>query len=192
MSATATYRTPPPTDRLVTGEELLAHPEWGKCDLIKGRVIPVCRPSIAHGILAGELSRRLGNHAAAKKLGRVFVESGVYIERNPDTVRGPDIGYYKADRLSNLKSNNYLDAPPDLCVEIVSSNDTWSDLNDKVESFLAAGVPLVWVIDPQRKKAHVFTKDSAKRVLGPNETLSGEDVLPGFSVALAELFSVLE
>src|SRR5437868_4401639 len=78
--------------RLYTGADLLRHPEWGSCELIRGKVVRVCRPNFEHGKLAGKMMLAAGNFVEAHNLGSVLTcDSGVYLERDPDTVRGPDV-----------------------------------------------------------------------------------------------------
>ena len=187
-------RAAPPSGRLVTGEELLQHPEWGPCELIRGKVVPVCRPNSEHGVLMTELAARLWNHVKDKKLGKVFSgDSGVYLERNPDTVRGPDVFYLRAERLPDGRvPEQYMEVAPDLCVEIISPNDTWSDMNEKVDMYFAAGVALVWVIDPRTRKAHVYKHGRDARIIPSGGALSGEDILPNFTLKLEDLFAALD
>jgi Uma2 family endonuclease len=130
---------------LVTGEDLLRHPEWGPCELIRGKVVPVCRPNFQHGYLTNEIGAEIRNFAKKRKLGLVVSgDAGIYFGRNPDTVRGPDVYFIRAERLpENGLQPNYLDVAPDLCVEIVSSNDNFSDLEDKVSQYLDLGVKVV-------------------------------------------------
>jgi len=178
----------PPADRLITAEEFGRHPEWGPCELIKGKVVPLTVPKPRHGDISFEVAFRIGLFVRERKLGKVFTnDSGMLIERNPDTVRGPDVGFLSASRLpKNL--DEYLEVPFDLCVEVVSPTDAWSEVTEKVDMYLAAGVVLVWVLDPQKKSAHIFRKGREALVVDERGSLGGEDVLPGFTLQLSDIF----
>lgn len=194
MLFTQHSRPQPPTDRLVTAEEFADHPEWGPCELIRGKVVPLTNPKPLHGVLMGEIAFLLQAYVRQKKTGRVFVgDAGVFIERSPDTVRGPDVGYISEARLAKQGSlQKYFDVAPELCVEIVSPTDRWSEITEKVDMFLSIGVTLVWVIDPKLRNAHVFRKGREVLIVESTASLDGEDVLPEFRLPLQELFAAAE
>lgn len=190
MTVAQAKKPPYPTDRLVTGKEFGDHPEWGYVELVRGKVVPVSPPKKPHGNLVAELTYQLMAFVKKKKLGEVVSgDSGFYISHEPDTVRGPDVYFIRAERVKNEDSEDYPDTPPDLCVEVVSPTDKWSDVTGKVEEYLTAGVTLVWVIDPSRKKAHIYRKGREPKALDLKGKLDGEDVLPGFTLAMKELFA---
>ena len=182
-----------PTSRLVSAEELLNHPEWGYCELVRGKVVPVTPPQFEHGILISWLTFKITAFVARKKLGKVTAaDAGIFTGRKPDTVRGADVAFFSNARLKKEpRPVGYSTIPPDLCVEVISPGDRFSDLTDKIDEYLAAGVRLVWVIDPVRNKAHVYSPGQPARLLQGKDKLSGEDVLPGFKLALNELFAQL-
>ncbi|MBE7462182.1 MAG: Uma2 family endonuclease [Planctomycetes bacterium] len=182
----------PSADRLVTAEEFARHPEWGPCELIRGKVRPLTNPKPKHGLVSAEIAYRIGHFARTGKLGRVFTnDAGMLIERNPDTVRGPDIGFIRTERVpANL--DEYLQVPYDLCVEVVSPSDAWSDVTEKVDMYLEAGVALVWVIDPQKGNAHVFRQGRETLLIASTGSLDGEDILPGFALSLADLWAAAQ
>ncbi|HYG77875.1 MAG TPA: Uma2 family endonuclease [Planctomycetota bacterium] len=194
MSIAQHRRETPPTDRLITAEEFADHPEWGPCELIRGKVVPLTNPKPVHGFLMYEISYRLGEFVRPRKTGQIFSgDAGIFIERGPDTVRGPDVGYISRERLTQQGSlQKYFNVAPELCVEIVSPTDRWSEITEKVDMFLAVGVTLVWVIDPKLRQAHVYRKGREVLLVKEAEALDGEDVLPGFKLPLQEVFAVAE
>jgi Uma2 family endonuclease len=195
MPATNAQAAPPyPVDRLVSGAELLKHPEWGRCELVRGKVVPLPPPKPAHGILTNAVAFALTTFARKHGLGKVLAgDPGLYTERDPDSVRGPDVCFIGSARLREaMKQDGYWVVPPELCVEVVSPDDQWSAVMEKVEEYLAAGVILVWIVDPRRRKAHVFRKDQPPQALSAGDSLDGADVLPGFALPLTELFAELE
>jgi Uma2 family endonuclease len=151
-------------------------------------------PKPKHGFLANEIAFHISRYARQKQIGRVFVgDAGVYVERDPDTIRGPDVGFVRTERLPPMAAQDeYFETAPDLCVEVVSPTDRWSEVEEKVDMFLAAGAGLVWVVDPQTRKAHVYRKGREVKVVDAKGSLEGEDVLPGFALPLAEVFSAVE
>jgi len=183
-----------PTGRLISGEELLDHPEWGHCELVRGKVVPVSPPRFEHGFVTNWLAFKITAFVTRQRLGKVTVaDAGIYTARNPDTVRGPDVAYFSKERLKKERRPvGYSTVAPDLCVEIVSPRDRWSDITEKVNEYLAIGVRLVWVIDPARRKAHVYAPKMPPQVLQGKEKLDRETVLPGFKLSIEELFSELD
>jgi len=184
---------PWPTDRLVTGEELLNHPEWGNCELIRGKVVPVCRPNSQHGYLMLEVGAELRSFVKKRKLGTVIVgDAGVYLETDPDTVRGPDVYFISAKKMPiNAIPPSFQKLPPELCVEIVSPRDKSAEGKEKIAQFLAMGVNLIWVIDPKKRTAQILRQNGTVSVVPTDGVLSGEDILPGFELALTDLFAAL-
>jgi Uma2 family endonuclease len=169
----------PPTDVLVTGEDLLRHPEWGPCELIRGKVVPLCRPNNVHGRLTARMSSRIDTFAELHNLGITFTDGGIFIEKNPDTVRGPNLHFVRADRCPPESGlYGYFEFAPDLCIEIVSPNDEFSKVVAKVMQYLGIGVRLVWVIDPATRLAHIYRGDRTTATVMPDSVLSGEDILP--------------
>ncbi|MGD0093742.1 MAG: Uma2 family endonuclease [Planctomycetota bacterium] len=187
-------RPRPRVQRLMTAEEFAELPDEGPCELVRGKVVPLSNPGGEHGLLEFEIGFQIGLHVKQKRLGKVSCgDAGIILERDPDTVRGPDVAFIRAGRLpSRGRVKGYFKVPPDLCVEVVSPTDRWSEITEKVEMFLAAGVILVWVLDPRTHTARVYRKGREVRVVHLDGSLNGEDVLPGFRLSLAELFAAAE
>jgi Uma2 family endonuclease len=129
-----------------------------------------------------------------KPLGKVLTgDAGVYLARDPDTVRGPDVHFVRLERWPGpAVLDDYLDIAPDLCVEVTSPTDRWTDLLEKVDQYLDKGVRIVWVIDTRLRNAHVFRLTGITSKIEADGRLSGEDVLPGFELPLTQLFKVLD
>lgn len=195
MSKSMANEAPAPygRDRMVTAEEFSRHPEWGRCELKRGRVVPMPPPKPRHGLLVAELVYRLKAFMRTVRIGQIMAESGIRTEREPDTVRGSDISYMSNARFAEAgKAAAYPDIAPELCVEVASPTDSLPKLREKAAEYLAAGVLLVWIVDAERKQVHVFTKLGEPVVLGDTDTLRGGEVLAGFELPLAELFAVLD
>ena len=116
-------------------------------------------------------------------------DSGVIVERDPDTVRGADIAYYSYARLPKGQlPAGYGPEPPELVVEVRSENDRWPDILEKVSEYLNAGVLLVIVLDPEPQIAHVFSADDSPKRLGKDEDLALPSILNDFRVRVGRFF----
>jgi len=108
---------------------------------------------------------------------------------DPNKVRIPDVSFTRRDRLPEGKpARGHGRVPPDLAVEIVSPNDTATKLQQKIRDFLNAGIPLIWVVNPDTRDVQVIRADGTGALLKVGDTLDGGDVLPGFSCPVAALF----
>src|SRR5262249_49692616 len=104
------------------------------------------------------------------------------------TVRSPDAAFVRRDRLPGF-TDRFVPLAPDLAVEVLSPSDRIADAMGKITMYLQAGVRLVWLVDPSARTVTIFRPDAALKLVGAGETLDGGDVLPGFSVPVAELFA---
>ena len=133
------------------------------------------RVSISRPIAAPKACR--GN-----SLGVVLTEGGFLLSRNPDTVRGPDVSFVRADRFNAEEAGRgYFRGAPDLAIEILSPSNRPGETHAKVADYLAAGTRLVWVIDPMQQIVSVYRSLLSPRRIAADGVLDGEDVLPEFS-----------
>src|SRR5690242_2478155 len=108
-------------------------------------------------------------------------DSGVVTERDPDTVRGPDVSYYSYKRLpKGPLLEGYLDVAPDAAIEVRSPTDSWARTTGRVYELLEASVTVVCVLDPRTESMTVFQSDAPPRVLYKGDTLTLPEVLAGF------------
>ncbi len=182
--------------RPVTAEELLRKPDDGfRHELVKGKLRKVAPTGDEHGYVAMEIGRLLGNHAKANNLGRVYAaETGFRISSNPDTVRAPDAAFVSRERLEEVGPvRGYRPGAPDLAVEVVSPNDTHAGVTEKALAWLEAGTRMVLVVDPgeARRTVTVYRSREDIRILTAEagDLLDGADVVPGWTVPVAELFT---
>jgi Uma2 family endonuclease len=110
----------------------------------------------------------------------VLARTGYTTERDPDTVRTPDISFISYDRLR--------DVSPALAVEVLSRSDTPREIERKITEYFAKGARLVWIADPAKRTVAVHAPDALPYMLGRHEVLDGGDVLPGFRVAVNTFF----
>lgn len=169
-----------------TAQQLLALPRGSaRYELIEGELIEMAPAGHTHGFIALDIGGELRNFVRAHKLGRTFAaETGFILKRNPDTVRAPDAAFVGHERLEGVTSGGYFPGAPDLAVEVLSPNDSASEVNAKVLEWLDAGTRMVIVIDPKKRIAQQWTAPSAVQLVRENESLDGGDVLPGWRCAL--------
>ena len=173
----------------ITASELLSL-EGGRAELVKGQLIMMSPSGGRDGTVAFSIGRLLGTHVFTHRLGVVCAaETGFLIERNPDTVRAPDAAFVAAARVpSDGPPDAFWPFAPDLAVEVVSPSDRWTAVEEKARSWLVSGTRLVWVVDPRGRTVHVYHQTKEALRLAEGDVLDGEDVVPGFSVTVAELF----
>lgn len=182
----------------MTAEQLLGYDLLGKrVELVRGAVVVREPVGFRHGDLTSRLDAALRAHLAAERQangwdrarGRVATaDPGFTISRNPDTVRAPDIAYVSRERYAGPMPDGFPEFAPDLAVEVRSPRDHPAAVIAKVGEWLAAGGLLVWVVDPPRQQVVVYRANGSVTVVGLADTLSGDDVLPGFAWPVAELF----
>jgi Uma2 family endonuclease len=177
--------------RLLTAEEFSRLPQpadGSKQELVQGVVITMPPPGGRHGVCCLKIGRKVGNFVEEHHLGTVTCnDAGFIIQRDPDTVRGPDIAFWSRDRLTEIPAG-YIAVPPDLAVEVVSPDDHFARVHRKATQYLKSGVRLVWVVDPEDRSLTVYRPpDKFPEIFGENEVVSGEDVLAGFSCRVADL-----
>ncbi len=181
----------------MTGEELFKLGDIGRAELVKGVLVHKPPAWYIHGYVEVNFAVALDTIVQQHKLGRILTgEVGIYTERDPDTVRGADVIFISNERMAQVQSQSYLDVAPELIVEVLSPDDRWYDVNDKLAEYFNIGVQVVWIADPRRRQVHVYRSLTEVEIFGVDDTLSGGEVLPGFpigtlgrcSVAVAELF----
>jgi Uma2 family endonuclease len=179
-------------DQLMTAEEFLTYvgPPGCKVELVRGEVVTVCLPGFRHGWSQGRTYSVLDQYVRTTRLGRAVVETGVRTDRGPDTVRGPDVSYWSAERLPlDQIPVGYPELAPDLCVEVLSPHNRLARIREKMREYFAREVRMVWVVDPEDRTLTVYRSLDEGLLLHENATVQVEDVLPGFRCQVAELFS---
>jgi Uma2 family endonuclease len=178
------------TPKLMTADELLRLPDDGmRHELIRGELTTMAPPGFEHGGLALAIGGELRAYVRTHGLGRVTSEVGFRLSTEPDTVRAPDVAFVRRDRLPAADAApGYFRGPPDLAVEVISPNDLYTEVDEKVAEWLEHGTRLVFVVNPRRKIVAVHRPGQTVTILTLDDTLDGEDVVPGWSLALRDLF----
>jgi Uma2 family endonuclease len=181
---------------LLSTEQLLAMPDDGKerwliCGELREK--EMTRRNRGHSRVEGKIAYLLRKwmETQPEPRGEVLVgEAGVRLRRNPDTTVGVDVAYVSpqvAD--ADPRDERFLDGVPVLTVEILSPSDKQDEINEKVKNYLENGVKLVWVVDPIFRTITVYRGDAEPELFNTNETIGGGPHLPGFQVAVKDVFS---
>jgi Uma2 family endonuclease len=185
MPAEPAY-VPNMTTPLMTADELFHVNIPGKqVELVRGVLVVREPPGYQHGAITARLGALLVQHVDARDLGVVVVgDPGFKLATNPDTVRGPDIAFIRRERAPDPVPIGYAAFSPDLVIEIRSPSDRPGDILGKVGDWLSSGTRLIWVIDPDRRLARVYRQDGTESTVAAEQSLDGEDVVPGFACRL--------
>ncbi len=164
-------------------------PDGSKEELVRGVIVTMPAAGFRHGVCQTNAAFLLKSHTRATRSGRVTVESGLPTEQDPDTVRGPDVAFWSAERLPlDQMPEVYPDVAADLVVEVLSPGSRRQAVQDKIREYLNRGVRMIWIVDPEARSVTVYRQASEGRLLWEDATLTGEDVLPGFQCRVAEFF----
>ncbi len=153
-------------------------------EYVKGELIPMPPTSVEHGYISVNLSSLLHLYVRENQLGRVLSETGF---RVGERVLISDIAFISTDRIP-IDPSKASPVPPDLAVEVISPTDSSHRVEEKAFIYLEAGTQLVWVLKPRSNTVTVYRSETDITVLTRNDTLSGEEVVKGFSCQVAELF----
>ncbi|MCA8995378.1 MAG: Uma2 family endonuclease, partial [Planctomycetaceae bacterium] len=177
---------------LLTAEEYASLDDLsGPTELVRGEIVELNPPKPEHGLLCTRVGRLLDEFAERQRLGWVFLnDTGVIIDRNPDTVRGPDVWFVGYEKLpvDTEFSGRYLELVPDLAVEILSPSNRRGETIIKVGEYLRIGVSAVCVLDATNQTVHLFSPDQPDTILQGDDIVEFRDVLPGFRISVRELF----
>jgi Uma2 family endonuclease len=178
--------------RAITAEELFRMPDDGyKYELVAGRLRKMTPAGSLHGIVGMRLATAISTHVEQHGLGVVFAaDTGFKLVSNPDTVRAPDVAFVARERIPATGiPTTYWHGAPDLAVEVLSPTDVRSEIDEKIEEYLACGVRQVWFVEPLARRVTIHRPAAKPEVLNEGDTLDGAELLPGFRYPLPRLFS---
>ena len=179
------------TPILMTAEEYARRPDPGHPEeLVRGKIVPLPQPDRRHGQICTHAICLLRRFLEDHDLGHILSnDAGVITERNPDTVRGPDVAFYSYARLpKGPLPQSYGPEVPELIVEVRSPSDRWPKVLAKVAEYLEAGVRIVILLDDESRTAILYFSDRASVTLEIDDELSVPEILPGFAVAVRRFF----
>jgi Uma2 family endonuclease len=168
-------------------------------EIVEGEIIEMSPATRQHNLANRTLFRELDTYVAKHDLGEVFFETPYVLDgqKRHHWVKGsrvPDVSFVTRQRIDEHdQEHGDEDGPwwlaPDLAVEIVSQNDKYTDVQNKIEEYLRFGVRAVWIIDPQRRAISQHTAEQpGGSIYHEDATLPGEPILPGWSIAVADVF----
>jgi Uma2 family endonuclease len=178
------------TKTLLTAKDLVEMGEEGEfCELVDGELVRMSPSFLPEARVVRTVQRLLDNFVFPHQLGEIFGPDLGY-ELTPHRVRAPDVSFVSAEKLAAYGNpQEFAKVIPDLAVEVISPEVKYGYLQRKIRDCFEAGVRLLWIIDPEMQTVTVHRSPVDLRVLTATDTLSGEDVIPGFSCLIAELFA---
>jgi len=183
----------PPPGMATEKDVLESKPKYGRiCELLDG--VLVAKPlSFQKALLGTRIVSALGGYVERHNLGICLGATGT-LKILPDQVRIPDVCFISWDRFPNrqLPPEPIPALAPDLAVEVLSEGNTEREMERKLRDYFAAGVRLVWYIDPKTRSARVYTAPERCELVDESGVLPGGDVLPGFELPMKELFAHVE
>jgi Uma2 family endonuclease len=181
--------------QLMTAEQLDAMPDDGiERWLINGELREggMTVRNRRHSRVEAAITTFLGiwNREQPEARGEVLVgEAGVALKRDPDTRVGIDVAYISAElSKATPEDQTYIEGAPTLAVEVLSPSDKEEDVTEKINAYLEAGVKLVWVVEPVFHTITVYRADAPPALFNETQTIDAEPHLPGFRVAVKEIF----
>ncbi|HZL35344.1 MAG TPA: Uma2 family endonuclease [Tepidisphaeraceae bacterium] len=180
----------------ITPEELLAMPDSVDYELVDGKLVER-NMGLKSSAIAMRIGQRLLNFLDTQKAGHVFGSEAAFrcFPDDADKVRKPDVSFIRNGRLPGERDpDGYGYIAPDLVVEVISPNDKADEVDEKIQEYLTAGVPLIWIVHPKTRIVQIHRPPTsplgASTRLTESDTITGEDVLTGFSCPVAAFFGL--
>ncbi len=175
-------------EKLMTVEEFEARYQGQPYELVEGRIVEVSPTVSKHGKITGRVAHHLWLYLDENPIGDIFgAEAGFRLA--PDTVRAPDAAFVGDAKLElEEDEDKYFPFPPDLAVEVVSPGDRADDIQAKINLYIKAGTPLLWVMYSKPPYVAVYELGKPMRTVAIDGVLDGGDVLPGLQLAVAKLY----
>ena len=180
--------------KIWTDEEFMALPDNGdRYELVGGQIKVSSSTGMEHGYLSALVGCTLGTHCLDHKLG-VVCDSSTAFKMKSGNKRSPDVSFVSKERLKGLKRlpKGFFEGAPDLAIEVISPNNTFEEIHQKIVEYFESGSRLVWVINPDEESVVVYRGSTPDRLLKRIDFLEGEEVVDGLRLAIVELFSELE
>ena len=180
------------TQKVWTEAELQALPEDGFMhEVVNGELVMSPKNHWFHGRICTRLLFAIGNFAAAHRLGAVLDSSTGFWMFNRNC-RAPDVSFVPKSRLAALgfkpNETRFFPGAPNLAIEVLSENNTRAEIDERLKDFFGSGTRLAWIVDPDQQRVEVCHSPTRRQLIGSGGLLDGEDLLPGFHYAIADLF----
>ena len=175
----------------ITAEEYAQMPDIGvRTELVRGEIVEMNMPKPRHGQVCNTAGWLIKSFAHEHDLGHVTSnDAGILTEQDPDTVRGGDVWFISYTKIpKGPLTQDYMEIPPDIVIEVKSVSDRWSKLLGKVAEYLDAGIGVVCVLDPETETARLYYAEKPEVILSDSDAVEFPEQLPGFSVPAAAFF----
>jgi Uma2 family endonuclease len=180
--------------KIWTDEAFMALPDDGsRYEIVNGVLVNMGNSGIEHGYIASILNILVGGYVLSHKLG-IICDSSTAFKMKAGNKRAPDLSFVSKMRLKGVKRlpKGFFEGAPDLAVEVISPSNTFEELHDKIVEYFENGCRLVWVINPDEQSVLVYYHPQPDRLLKITDVLDGEQVIPGFTLPVADLFAELD
>lgn len=140
--------------------------------------------------IAVRIAERLNAHFYPHE-GAASVEVMIYCFDRPNHGRKPDVVFVRRNRFpGNQIPDGDIRVAPDLVVEVLSPGNSGIELEDKLDEYLAAAAPMVWIVNPEARTIRVYRNDGTTRLFRAQDIIENEPLLPGFRLVVGEVFPV--
>lgn len=158
-------------------------------ELEAGEIVEMSRPGERHGVICGNIAFVFGLYLRQIKRGRVLTnDAGLVVDRDPDTVRGPDVTVYLNVKKYDQLSPKFAEESPVVVVEVLSPNDRQSRTIRRLNRFLDKGAQIAWLVDPESREVTIWWQDHAPISFEGDEEIANLPALPDFRCAASEIF----
>jgi len=164
--------------------------EEQRYEVVDGELVGMGNSGMEHGYIACQLVAALGLFLQEQKLGAIFDSSTAFTLKSGNR-RSPDVSFIAKARLQGMSRppQGFFQGSPDLGIEILSPGNTVEGMHKKIVEYFENDTRLVWVIHPEEKFVLVYHSPEPDQFLRSGDTLDGEDILPGFSFNVEQLFA---
>jgi Uma2 family endonuclease len=161
-----------------------------RAELIDGEIVESMGGDFTHSMVTGNVYWVIRGFVSAHKLGHVITgETGVHIRSELPRCRLADVAFLSYKRVPKGQDRkHFLRVPPELIVEVLAEDDTWTDIEDKIQDYHNTGVDMVWVADPQTRTVRVYPRGADPSIVHDGSEIDGGDILPGLKVPIARFF----
>jgi Uma2 family endonuclease len=175
-----------------TEAELEALPENGfSQEVVNGELVESPKNNWFHGRICTRLIFALEAFNRAHRLGAVLDSSTGFWMLNRNC-RAPDVSFIPRTRLTELafkpNETRFFPGAPDLAIEVLSEHNSRAEIDARLKDFFSSGTRIAWIIDTEKERVEVCHSPMRRELIGVGGFLSGEDLLPGFRLAVADLF----
>jgi Uma2 family endonuclease len=163
----------------------------GPCELVNGEIVRMSPGGFRHSKVTVRAVFLLEAHNQVHRLGHVLAgEAGFIVRRGPDTVRGADVAFISYQRIpKGTQIAGFVEQAPELVIEVLGDDKSWGEMEEKIADYHAAGVDLVWVLDPRTLTLHAYPRGASPVLLHEADAANANPYVPGFSCRVADFFA---